>query len=123
MRHLHTIVCAATLAWAGPNPAVMAQDNDQPAQEADRFTNQDLLDQTERDRRLWLNALVVGATSVASMHDAEAARCVARWYFDDDGDLYGQILRAMNDYPDRRPAEIVFALARRECPDFVPSAN
>ena len=123
MRSLRLISCGmaaailtAAFAMAQSAPAPTA------AESADRFTNSDLMAQPERERRIWLNALMVGATSVTGMHDIQAARCVARWYFEDEGELYRQILGSMEAYPDRRPAEVIFALARRECPSFIPSS-
>jgi hypothetical protein len=127
LRHLHAIACAALclVVWGYMDAPAVAQttstaDAASP-HNADHFTNRDLMAQPERDRRIWLNALMVGATSVTGMHDVEAARCVARWYFEDDGELYRQILGSMEAYPDNRPAEVIFALARRACPAFVPS--
>lgn len=87
---------------------------------ADRFTNADLLAQAERDRRIFLGALIVGTSTTASLHDVETGRCIARWYFENEDTVYANIIRSMREFPEHRPVEVVFTLIQRECPELLP---
>lgn len=93
-----------------------AQTNDA---EEDRFTNRDLMRVSEQDRRLWLNAFMAGAANAIALRDVEIGRCLARWYDNEDLDQLRLIEASFDQYPDNLPAEIMFALARRACPDLV----
>jgi len=85
------------------------------AAEADQFDNAYFLEQSLRDQRLWLGAFMAGATSTLGMQRPETGRCVARWYYEGEDEALASILAAMARFPDNRPVEVIFALARREC--------
>jgi hypothetical protein len=85
----------------------------------DRFTNRDLMLASERDRRLWLNAFMAGAANAIALRDVEVGRCLTRWYDDEDRTQLRLIEASFDEYPNNLPAEIIFALARRACPDLV----
>ena len=124
MRSLRLISCGLAAAiLTATSAAAQSPSTPAAAESADRFTNRQLLEFTPEDRRMWLSAMMGGATAVAGLHDDASAVCVARWYFEDDGDVYRLILRSMETYPDHRPVEVVFALARRECPSFIPNGS
>lgn len=117
MRHLHTIVCAAVLLAVGLSGKGFAQE-DEPT--ADRFANRDLLESAAYEQRLWVNAFMAGMTNAVALRDIEAARCVSRWYRGNEDRAFRTIQTSFEAYPERRPAEIIFAIARRECPNLLP---
>ena len=123
MRSLRLISCGMVAAILTAASAV-AQSSSAPetADAADRFTNRDLMEHSQRDRRIWLAAFIGGAANAVALHDVEAGRCISRWYDEDDLEQLGLIERSMSAYPDNRPVEIIFALVRRECPSFIPES-
>ena len=116
MRGLHTIACvAAGLVLGCAEVNANAQDNDD-FDHADRFTNRDLLEQPERDQRLWLSGVVVGmAVGVASI-DVDAGECITDWYFNDETQVFVNARSNFERFPEHAPAIVVLALARRACP-------
>lgn len=115
MRHLHTIACAA-LCLVGSGSAGAAA---QSAEAGDpRVTNRDFLELPRADQRRWINGFMVGATNALGLRDVEAGRCVARWYFDDEAAVFEQLLSGLAAYPDERPVAVIFAYARRACPNL-----
>ena len=98
-------------------PQAQAQDTS-----ADRFTNRDLLAQSDHERQIWVNAFMVGTSNAIALRDVDSGRCLARWYSNDHESVFRQIETSMEAYPEHRPAEIIFALARRACPNFIPES-
>ena len=116
MRHLLTSASVAlNLAIASATNG-LAQTADNEFDSADRFTNRDLLEKSERDQRLWLSGVAVGAAHGLGLRDPEAATCLVRWYFDDPGQVYADMRSNMARFPDHEPSVLLIALARRECP-------
>lgn len=113
------VIFASALMCLSPNAWAQGQTE----HSADRFTNADVMAQTERDRRMWINGLVVGLSNGVALRDDEAGACVVRWYFDGGDTVYAQILGGMEQYPDAQPAVIVIAFARRACPAIAPGAG
>lgn len=116
MRHLHTIAFGvASLAIASTTNG-FAQSPNNEFDAADRFTNRDLLEQSERDQRLWLSGIVVGMSVGVASIDVRAGECIIDWYFDDEDQVFANTRSNMERFPDHAPAIIVLALARRSCP-------
>ena len=109
------IVCAlfCLTALTAASPPAQAQDTS-----ADRFTNRDLLEQSDRDQRLWIFGVIVGASHGLGLRDTSAGECLARWYFDDEEQVYANIRVNLERYPDNEPTIIILALARRACPNL-----
>lgn len=99
----------------------LAQESSQES--ADRFTNADLLAQSEPLRRLWISALMVGASNALALHDAESGECLAHWFFDNEEAVYAEILTSITAYPDYLPVEVIFAHAREACPGLIRAQN
>ncbi len=120
MRHLITGASVAlTLAIASAsNGFAQPQNND--FDQSDRFTNRDLLEQSERDQRLWLSGVVVGMVGGLGLRDTEAGACLGRWYFDDPAQAFANVKASMEAFPDHEPNVIVIALARRSCERVTP---
>lgn len=118
----HTLACAAavlTLSGASGGPA-FSDDTATPS--ADRYTSGDLMAESSRDRRIWVRAFMVGTANAVALRDVESGRCLSRWYANDEEQVFRNIERSMSAFPESRPAEVIFALARRACPDFVPGS-
>lgn len=127
MRHLHTIACAALCLVVGGHLDASAEAQATPtadstsAESADRYTSGDLMAESSRDRRIWITAFMAGAANAVALRDVEGGRCISRWYDATDMGQLGLIERSMTSFPESRPAEVIFALARRACPDFIPN--
>ncbi len=115
MRHLHTIVCATAVLVFGSGCGVAQEVDGLAAADADQFNNAYFLEQSARDQRLWLGAFMAGTTSTLGMQNPEAGQCVARWYYEGEDEAFASILAAVARFPENRPVEVIFALARREC--------
>ena len=85
-------------------------------EESNRFTNRDLLEQSERDQRLWLSGVLVGAAHGVGLHNPDASSCLISWYFEDEAQTLVNIRANMELFPDHTPAIVLLAMARRECP-------
>jgi len=120
MRSLRLISCGLAPAMLTAAPTV-AQSPSAPAaaESADRFTNRDLMAQPERERRVWLEGLIVGVVYGIGLLDNDAGECMASWYSNDADQIYANIIASMEHYPDHQPSIIVLALARRACPNII----
>ena len=110
------MACAAVLAILANPATALADPNESTFEQSDRFTNRDLLEQSERDQRLWLSGLVLGLSSGLALKDEAAGECVAAWFFEDRAQAHADIRSNMERFPDHSPAVIVAALAIRACP-------
>ncbi len=118
MRLRHTLVCTLALLALTGVTIVPSQADEVDPLSTGRFTNNGLLAQSDRDRRLWLSGVVVGLSNGVGLQNVEAGSCIYRWYFDDEAQVYANVLSNIERYPDHEPAVIVIALARRSCPEI-----
>lgn len=121
MRHLLTgagVTISLAIACTSNS---FAQSSDNEFDAADRFTSRDLLEKSERDQRLWLSGVLVGAAHGVGLHDPDASSCLINWYFEDEAQTLVNIRANMERFPDHTPAIVLLAMARRECPGLVSS--
>ena len=123
MRHLLTGASLALTLTIASNSSGFAQTADAEFDAADRFTNRDLLEKSDRDQRLWLSGVVVGMVSGLGLRDPDAGACLAEWYFDDPEQAFGNMRASMEAFPDHEPDIILIALARRSCERVTPIHN
>lgn len=95
----------------------------QADEDAGQFTNGFLLAQSERDRRIFIGALMAGTATAAGFYDEETGECLAHWYMENRDRIYADAVRGMEAYPERRPVEVIYALAVRVCPGLLPDAD
>lgn len=94
-----------------------AQPQNDDFDQSDRFTNRDLLEQSEGDQQLWLMGVALGLSSGVALNDQEAGECIAAWYFGNRAQSYADMRNNMERFPDHSPPVIMVALARRACPE------
>ena len=125
MRHLLTGVGLALALAIASTPNGFAQSPENEFDAADRFTNRDLLEKSDRDQRLWLSGVAMGVSHGLGLTNTEAASCLIRWYFDDPAQVFANMRANMERFPDHEPSILLIALARRECPsiDMVADAG
>jgi hypothetical protein len=111
------MVCAAALAVFASPATVSADPSEAAFERSDSFTNRDLLEQSERDQRLWLIGVALGLSSGVALRDQEGGECIAAWYFGDRAQSYADMRDNMERFPDHSPPVIMVALARRACPE------
>ena len=110
-------ITAAALASVLITQPTFAQDVEA---EADRLTNRALMAWPEERRRDWINGVMVGVSYAIGLHDVEAGRCIARWYFEDDGRVWRRIAVSLEAHPDALPIQVILALAHQSCPGLIP---
>lgn len=120
MRHLHTIVCAAAVVAVCLSGQALSQE---AARSDQRTTNRDFLELPQSEQRRWVNGFMVGMSNALALRDVEAGRCVARWYFEDEDTNFRQVVSGLAAYPDERPTAIIFAYARRACPELIDEGD
>ena len=66
---------------------------------------------------------MVGASNALALRDSEAGRCMARWYFENQDEAFGDIESGLAVYPDERPVAVIFAYAKRACYNLTEAAE
>ena len=114
----HTLACAAAVLMLSGASTEPAFSDDTATPTADRATNRDFLALSRAEQRRWINGFMVGTSNALALRDVEVGRCVARWYFDDEETVFEQLLSGLAAYSDERPVSVIFAYARRACPNL-----
>jgi hypothetical protein len=88
-----------------------------PAQ-AEDFTSAEFLKWKLASQKnyFWISIGMAGL--IAGQNDKKQARCIERWFAENERDAMGHILEAMRRFPEYHPRGVILAVLKKQCGSF-----
>lgn len=79
--------------------------------------NKDILALPQAERSAWVHGAVTQMSVVYASVNPDISGCLVSWSFK-DGDGLTELIEFMKAYPDDPASAVIFAVAKRACPDL-----
>lgn len=88
------------------------------AQEQEKFTSAEFLKWKLASQKnyFWISIGMAGL--IAGQNDREQARCIERWFADNERDATDHLLETMQRFPNYHPRGVILAVLKKQCGSF-----